>query len=178
MGLAGIIDNANPASGALQGLDVSTYPWWKANVLDNGGTPRAITEVLMQTAMDTTETQSDGEVSAIYTSYGVRRAYQALLQADRVYQNVMKFDGGFKALNYNDIPLFADKDCQANTLYFLDEDHLKLYRLSDWEWMQEDGAILSRVSGEDAYEAVMYKYCELGCSSRNAQTVLKDITEA
>lgn len=174
MGLGGIFS----ATSTLQGLAVTDYPFWKANVLANNGTPRAISEVLMQTAMDTTSTNSDGEVSAIYTTFGVRRAYQALLQADRQYVNTMSYDGGFKALDYNGIPLFADKDCPTGKLFFADEDFLKIYRLSDFNWMDQDGAILSRVSGKDAYEAVLYKYCELGCSARNAQTLLADITES
>lgn len=174
MGMSGIFS----ATSTLQGLDVSTYPYWKANVLANGGSNRSISEVLMQTAMDTTESTGNGEVTAIYTSYGVRRAYQALLQADRVYQNVQKFDGGFEALMYNGKPIFVDKDAPANKVFFVDENQLKIYRLADFDWMQEDGAILSRVSGEDAYEAVLYGYMELGCSARNAQTLLADITEA
>lgn len=173
MGIAGICS----ATTTLQGLDVSNYPWWKANVL-TAGSNRAISETLLQTAIDTTYQQSDGETTVIFTTVGVRRAYQALLSADRTYQNTMEFKGGFKALDYNGLPFMVDKDCKANTIYLLDENHLKFYEMSDWDWMSEDGAILSRVSGEDAYEAVMYKYCELGCSARNTQTVLEKITEA
>ena len=172
MGIAGICS----ATTTLQGLDVSNYPWWKANVL-TAGSNRAISETLLQTALDTTYQQSDGEATVLFTTVGVRRAYQALLSADRTYQNTMEFKGGFKALDYNGLPFMVDKDCNANTIYLLDENHLKFYEMSDWDWMNEDGAILSRVSGEDAYEAVMYKYCELGCSARNTQTVLEKITE-
>lgn len=173
MGLSGIV----ATTGALQNIDPSTYAWWKANVSSNSGTNRALTELMMQTALDTVETVGDGKITAIYASYGVRRAYQALLQTDRVYQNVMKFDGGFSALEYNGLPLFADKDCPANTLFFVDEDKLKFYRMSDFEFMEDDGSVLSRVSGEDAYEAVLYKYAEFGTSARNAHYALKDITE-
>lgn len=173
MGIAGICS----ATTTLQGLDVSNYPWWKANVL-TAVSNRAISETLLQTALDTTYQQSDGEATVLFTTVGVRRAYQALLSADRTYQNTMEFKGGFKALDYNGLPFMVDKDCNANTIYLLDENHLKFYEMSDWDWMSEDGAILSRVSGEDAYEAVMYKYCELGCSARNTQTVLEKITEA
>jgi hypothetical protein len=49
--------------------------------------------------------------------------------------------------------------------------------MSDWSWMDSDGAVLSRVSGQDAYEATLYKYTELACSQRNANFVIKDITE-
>lgn len=177
MGLSGIVSTTDPSSGSLQGLAVATYPYWKAQALSNSGTNRAISETLMQTALDNVEQNSDGQVSAIYTTYGVRRAYQALLTANKVYQNTMDLKGGYKALDYNGLPLIADKDCQANKLYFVDESKLSLYRLSDVDWMQEDGAILSRVSGYDAYEAVLYVYQELGCKARNAHCLLSDITE-
>jgi hypothetical protein len=178
MGLAGIASASDPASGALQGLAVATYPWWKANVLANGGTARAISETLLQTAMDTTEQFSSGTASAIYTTYGVRRAYQAVLSALKQYVNPLELKGGYKALDFNGLPLIADKDCPAKKLFIPDESKLKIYRLSDTEWMDDDGAILSRVSGEDAYEAVLYLYQELGCHERNAITLLDDITEA
>jgi hypothetical protein len=178
MGLSGIVSATDPASGALQGLAVATYPWWKANILANSGTPRAISEVLMQSAIDTTEQLSDGIVSAIYTSFGVRRAYQGVLSALKHYVNPMELKGGYKALEYNGLPIIADKDAPTTKLRFVDESKLKIYRLSDTEWMDDDGAILSRVSGEDAYEAVLYLYQELGCHARNAMTSLDDITEA
>lgn len=173
MGLQGICSTSK----VLQGLDPATYSWWSASVLANGGTPRAITEGLMQTAIDTTETNSDGTVKAILTSFGVRRAYQALLTTNRRYEATLDLNGGKKALDYNGLPLIADKDAPTGKIFFLDTDYLKVYQLSDIDWMQEDGAILSRVPGKDSYGATLYRYLELGCSSRNAQTLLSDITE-
>lgn len=174
MGLSGIFSDTS----VLQNLDPATNPFWRVNVLANGGTNRAISEILMQTAMDTTEQNSDGQVSAIYTSYGVRRAYQSALAALKQYVNPLQLKGGYTALDYNGKPLIADKDAPSNKIFFTDESKLKFYRMSDIEWMEEDGQILSRVSGEDAYEAVLFLYHELGCSMRNAQTILSDITEA
>lgn len=178
MGLEGIVSASDPGSGALQNLAVATYPWWKANMLTNAGTARSISETLLQTALDVVEQNSDGQVSAIYTTYGVRRAYQALLSAMKQFVNPMELKGGYKALDYNGLPIIADKDATAGKLKFVDESKLKVYRLSDLEWMDDDGSILSRVSGEDAYEAVLYVYQELGCHARNAMASLDDITEA
>jgi hypothetical protein len=97
MGLKGICDDADPASGALQGLAVATYTYWKAGDLNNSATNRALTEVLMQSAEDYADQIGDGTCSALFTTYGVRRAYQQLLQAQRIYQNTMKFDAGLSA---------------------------------------------------------------------------------
>lgn len=94
MGLAGIAATTDPISGGLHGLDVSTYAWWKGIVNSNSGTNRAISEVLLQKVIDDVETTGSGKVSAMYTSHGVRRAYQALLTSQKIYQNVQKFNGG------------------------------------------------------------------------------------
>ena len=179
MGLSGIVS----ATSTLQGLDVAAYPWWKATVLANSGTNRAISDTLLQTAIDTLEANSSGMCTAMYTSFGVRRAYQALLTATKQLVNTQKLQGGYEAINYlggshGVIPMIADKDAPANKIFIVDEDELAIYRLADFDWMQEDGSVLSRVSGVDAYEAVLYVYQELGTSMRNAHVLLSDITEA
>jgi hypothetical protein len=173
MGLSGIVSDTS----TLQGLDVATYPWWKAKVLANSGTNRAISDTILQTALDTLEANSSGKATALYTSYGVRRAYQALLTATKQLVNTQELKGGYKALTYNDLPIIADKDAPANKIFVVDEDELQIFRLGDLDWMQDDGAILSRVSGYDAYEAVLYVYQELGCMMRNAHVLIGDITE-
>ena len=174
MGLSGIVS----ATSTLQGLDVATYPWWKATVQANSGTNRAISDTILQTALDTLEANSSGKATALYTSYGVRRAYQALLTATKQLVNTQELKGGYKALTYNDLPIIADKDAPANKIFVVDEDELQIFRLGDLDWMQDDGAILSRVSGYDAYEAVLYVYQELGCMMRNAHVLIGYITEA
>src|SRR5574343_104755 len=179
MGLAGIVSDTS----TLQGLDVATYPWWKATVLANGGTKRPIADTLLQTAIDTLEANSSGMCTAMYTSFGVRRAYQALLTNTKQLVNKQNLQGGYEAISYlggshGMIPIIAEKDATANSIFIVDEDELAIHRLADFDWMQEDGSILSRVSGVDAYEAVLYVYQEIGTSMRNAQVLLSDITEA
>lgn len=173
MGLSGIVST----TATLQGLDVANYPWWKATVLANSGSNRAISDTLLQTAIDTLEANSSGRCTAMYTSFGVRRAYQALLTATKQLVNTQELKGGYKAITYNDLPIIADKDAPANKIFVVDEDELQVFRLGDFDWMQEDGAILSRVSGYDAYEAVLYVYQELGTTMRNAHVLIGDITE-
>lgn len=179
MGLAGIVSATDPISTGLQGLTVALNPYWKASVLANSGTNRSLSLALMRTALDTVETAGNGKTTAIYTTHGVRRAYEALLQADRKYVNTMKLDGGIETLAYDNLPIIADKDCQANKLYFVDESELVFAELGEggFQWMDEDGAILSR-NGKDAYDAVLYRYCELATRARNAHCLLADITEA
>lgn len=179
MGLSGIVSD----SATLQNLTVSAYPWWKSTIQGNGGTNRAITDTILQTAIDAIDSNSGGTCTAMYMPKGVRRAYVALCKAEHQLVNSLDLKGGFKGIAYvggdnGEIAIISDKDAPANKIFCVDENELAIYRLADFDWMQEDGAILSRVSGKDAYEAVLYVYQELGTSMRNAHVLIDDITEA
>ena len=47
--------------------------------------------------------------------------------------------------------------------------------MGDFHWMDQDGAILSRVSNTDAYEGTLCLYEELATDARNAHTWLTDV---
>lgn len=179
-GLSGIVATTDTVTNGLHGLAVASYPWWVATVNGNSSVNRAISEVLLQKVIDDVESAGSGKISAMYTGFGVRRAYQALLTSQKIYQNVQKFNGGYEALTYNNLPIFADKDCQPNKLYMVDESMLKWFQMSEsgFEWMEEDGNILNKVPGYDKYSAVLFNYCELGCMARNAHGRIDDLAEA
>lgn len=163
MGLMGAVDNSDTV---FQTVDRAENPWFKAHVLTGDGDGQnELTLDLMQRAVDRSEETAGGSINAIVTTYHIRRLYASLLQAQRRYINTMELDGGWKALEYDGRPLVPDRDCPDGTMFFLDTTTFKIYRMSDWDWMMEDGAILHRVSGKDAYEAVLYHYGELGCDA-------------
>jgi len=178
MGLKGAIDDGDNVS-TFQGITRSSNLWWKSNVQESSsaGNNYAISEKRMQEAMDKAETEGDGSPSLLITTHAVRRNYVDILVGDKRFVNTIDLKGGFKALDFNGIPLVVDKDALANTMFFVDESTLKIYRASDFDWMDKDGAILSRVSNYDAYEAVLYLYANLGCDACNKSTVMRDITE-
>ena len=195
MGIRGIvtdedIDNINlfdsDYSGAstndpLQGLAVGTYGFWKAQVDAHPGgrytAQRDLTFNLMQKMFDTVEIAAgkDYGPNLILTTHAIRREYLDLCQADRRYVNTMELDGGWTAIDYNGVPFTVDPDAIDGEIYFLTTKDLQVYRMSDYAWMQKDGSVLDRITGYDAYEAVLYRYAELGCNRRNSQGVLCDI---
>lgn len=196
MGLRGIVtdtdlDNVSFNNGTytgltvndpLQGLAVSTYDWFKATVDSHASGryagQRALTLNLMDKMFDSVEEKAGQNYGPdlILTTRALRREYLDLCRADRRFVNSMTLDGGWKAIDYNGIPLTVDNDAIDGEIYFLTTKDLALYRMSDYDWMSKDGAILSRVSGYDAYEAVLFRYAELGCSRRNSQGVITDLS--
>ena len=201
MGLRGIVTDQNmeeimlydmtntpqlPGDGlyvdGLQGLSSETYTWWQANCdIHASGRykgQRALTLNLMDRMFDTVEEKAgkDYGPDLILTTRALRREYTDLCRTDRRFVNTMTLDGGWKAIDYNGIPLMVDNDAIDGEIYFLTTKDLQIYRMSDYDWMDKDGAILSRKSGVDAYEAVLFRYAELGCKRRNSHGVLCDLS--
>jgi hypothetical protein len=151
IGLNQIVTNAN----ILYNVDPASYPVWKSVVDDNGGTDRALSEGTMIKMIDS-------------------------------IRNTQEFKGGFKGLAFTteqgDIPYITDVDCQPKRLYFINEDELKFYReKSEWSFMNRDGSNWQRVMDStgtyDAYQAIMYCYCQLGTHRRNSHGVMSSVIE-
>lgn len=163
----------------LYGIDRTTNYWLKAKRINVNG---EISETIMQQGIDFAEKRAGAKINFIVCSYGVRRAYQYMLQSQKRQFNTLQLKGGWEALEYAGgsqvkIGIVADKYCQAGTMKMLDTNDLAIYQVADWDWMDKHGAVLFPVSGKAAYEAVLRKYCDLGCSRPRGVVELYGITE-
>jgi hypothetical protein len=182
MGIRGIVDDADPPllAGGLHGLAVSSKAFWKAVVKDNSGTDRALTLPLLQDTISSIVEDSDFDESDIDLMIGnlkIRDRYYDLLIQEKRFVNTMKLDGGFTGLEFNGRPFVVDNQTDRGKIYFLTTETLKIYRTSDFDWMEKDGAVLHRLEGKDAYRASLYHYGNLGCTARNANGVLEDLED-
>ena len=170
-----------PDADILQDLAVGTYPWFKAQVMTASAgrytSQRQITPTLMQQMFDKVELKAgkDYGPDMIITTHAIRREYLDYMEARRRSVNTMELDGGWTAIDYNGVPLMVDPDAIDGEMYFLTLKDLQVYRMSDYDWMDRDGAILSRMTGYDAYEAVLFRYAELGVNNRQTSGVLCDL---
>jgi hypothetical protein len=168
------------ATGALYNVDPAVEPVWASTVDSNGGSLRALSEGLMIAMVDSIRRKSGKRPTVIFSSLGVRRAYFNLLQQQRRYTDTKTFDGGFEGLAFHvgkEIPVVDDPDAPASKMWFPNEPSIKVYRDSDWKFDDTDGAIWSRITDVDGYEARAIKYWEVGIKQRNAHGLISDLTE-
>lgn len=182
MGIGGIISDANPPllTGGLHGLAVASKAFWKAQMFTNSGTKRDLTLSLMQEPLSAIATNSDfdeSDVKFLLSNYNIRDKYVSLLVADKRFVNTMTLDGGFKAVDFNGIPLVPDPQCKRSGIFYVVPESLVILRTSDFDWAEKDGAVLSRVANKDAYEAYMFHYGNLACVARNANAYLGDLND-
>jgi hypothetical protein len=174
-GLQSIVDS----TGALHNVDPATTPLWSSYEVAVGG---SFTEAAVEKAVDAVDIASGEFPSLGVTSHGVRRAAAAVLQSNKRIVNTTDLKGGYSAIAI-DTPqgtfkLTADRDCPNGTLFGLNMDHFNEYYSADWEFMDMDGAVLSRVPNYTMYEATLIKISEQATDQRNANFKLRTITEA
>lgn len=164
------------STGSLYGLNKSTHSWLVPYI---GASTGDITEAKIQKAIDTVEERSGGSVNLIVCSWGVRRALQNVFATNKRFVDTMELAGGYKALSYNGIPIYADRFCPEGTMYLLNTEDFALHQLCDWQWLEgDDGKVLKQVAGKPVYTATLVKYADLICSRPCGQGALTGITEA
>ena len=170
------------ATGTLFNIAPGTYPVWASTANGNSGTNRAATDNLFETVIDEIFMQSGEAPNFIVTSPGARRNFAAQLKSQKRFADSVDLKGGFKALTVDagntSLPIAIDRDNPDNTAFLLNTDALTQHQSSDWEFMDEDGAVLNRVAGVDAYEATLFKYHELTTDRRNTHGIITDLLES
>lgn len=160
--------------GSLYGISKTDYPWLKPQIRNLGA---ELSETAMQKQIDLAETRTGSTIDYIQASLGVRRAYIDLLNANKQLVNTLDLKGGWKALSYNGIAFMADKYVLAGQLHMFDLNDWAMYQMSDYDWLDMDGSMFSRVANKAAWEATLAKYCDIGCQRPRGQALISGITE-
>lgn len=171
-GLAAIFDTNR----TLYGLSRADNKWLNPYIKSSTG---ELTEEKIQTAIDYLDENAGSKVNFIVCSYGVKRAFQKLMNTYKKNVDVMELEGGYKTISYNGIPVVADRFCPEGTMYLLNTDDFTLHQLCDWQWLEgEDGKVIKQVAGKPVYTATLVKYADLLCDRPCGQGMLSGITEA
>ena len=164
--------------GTLYGINRTTHPWLNGIVDAVDG---QISEVGIQKNIDNVEVGSGSETNFLITSKGVARAYQNLQTAMKQHVNTLDLKGGWSAMSYTggqkELPIVSDKYVPEGLLFGLDLNDWIMAQMGDWDWLDKDGAMLSRVPDRAAWEATLVKYCDMACQRPRGQFVMTGITE-
>lgn len=161
------IGNAIDDSSTFGAIARSTNFFWQAKVLANGGTPRANTLALMDQLYRESEKRNNEPPDAFFAVQDQRDKYGQLLQANERFVNTTSGDGGLKVLSHKDVPFLVDFAAKTDCIFGPKWASLAIAEAGPIDWMQEDGAILSRVANLDAYEATLvYEFNVIAYNAR------------
>lgn len=166
-GIKNLVPTAANTFGGIDATQAANAYW--DNIRDAAGT--AISQDRLMQAFNKVRI-AGGEVSAIYTSYGVQRAFFNTFTAAINYIEPLKLEGGFQTLNFMGKPIIADIDAPMANVYLLDERFVKFFSNQDWHFLDEDNQPLKWDVNFDAWKSVLARYLNLGASRRNVHAVL------
>lgn len=183
MGLIGLVDNGT-YQWTVGGLSRTTYPQLNSRVQSSVG---ALSLDAIQQNFDVADQLGDAEIDTLACHHSVRRAYLALLEADRRYTagDLQKPDGGTVAakkrssksyVTFGDVPIVEDKYAPYGMLFGLDSRYFKKYVQIKGEWANESGAILRQVTGQDVWTAFYRLWENYHCSRPNTCFRMDGIT--
>lgn len=172
------LDEIVDSSGTLFNVDPASYPVWKSYEEAVSAAP---SDAVFEKALDEIFITSGQDPDLIIASHAAVRAYANSLKTQKRFSGEpLELKGGFKATSVtagrNTLALWAERDCPETTAFIVNTGHLVQFEASDWEFMDEDGAVLNRVPNQDAYEATLFKYHELATDQRNAHGKLTSLT--
>lgn len=159
------------STGTVHGVDSTAAgnEWWQSPVMDAAGA--SFSEDTAQQLVDAVGSSGNGDVELLLTTRGVRRRYIADLKSQKRFTDAdsVKLHGGFKAVMFNEMPLVFDDDLPKGTMFMLNTDALMwVYLEDDWDWVDDDGAILSRSTDRtDSFEGYLAADHDFAVSARN-----------
>lgn len=167
-------------TGSLYGLSRTEYSWLIPYIKDiKSDSETDISEVAMQTAIDTLEEVNGSKVDFIVCSAGVKRNYQNYLASYRSNVDIMDLAGGYKAISYNGIPVISDRFAAPNSMYLLNTKAFNLHQLCDWQWLEgEDGRVIKQTFNKPTYTATLVKYADIICDQPSGQAMITGIKES
>ena len=172
------------ATTALWGIDPAVWPNWASFELATAG---AVSEDMFIQASQEVNLDSGEQLDTWITTPDIHRAVAGLLTSLKRFPTTNEMRGGYSGLDMTDmcqgntgantVSMVYDKDMvEAGVAYGLTMRRWQYYRMSDWEFMQDDGAILNRVPNVDAYEGTLFCYSEMATDGRNAHAKISGIT--
>ena len=182
MGIRGIADDGGVVNDYF-GLSRATFPIMQSYVTTSVG---ALSADLLQRSIDATGSISGADTQKHCMAPDVRRALLAITENDRRYTHeyLMKPDPGTKVakdwkaqLTFGGVPVYVDHFAPFGEWYGLDTSSWRRASMTDGEWADETGAVLTEVTGAvDTYKALYRIYENYYALNPNQSWVMRGIT--
>jgi len=97
------------------------------------------------------------------------------------FVNSTTLNGGFEEVSFSagsgQIVLMADRLAPYGKAHFVDKQHIMQFSPADWDFLSRDGLTVRWVTNLDAFQAILFRYLNLGADRRNTSLVMSGISD-
>jgi hypothetical protein len=190
-GLQKILSTSANSVGGINAASAGNEYW--DNLRDTTGGAITLTGATAPLLVNLNRVISAGadDLIAVTTPGIVRRLFQSSdfagsgATANVRFVNTKTFAGGYSTISFDTgngpVTLASDRHAPWGNVFIIDRNHIKLFSPGDWDFMQRDGLTIrsmgSGASAVDAYEAVLYRYANMGTDRRNSSSRISGVTD-
>lgn len=157
--------------------------FWQSDVISQATDPEISLDTLMIELNRLANAGSPTESLVCVTTPGlVRRLFASEDFKDSVrFVNSTSLKGGFEELSFaagnGPMKLNSDRLAPWGQVLFVDKRHVRVFSPADWDFLSRDGLTVRWVSDYDAFQAILFRYANLGTDRRNTSARLTAFTD-
>jgi len=181
--LTGLQKLISAAANTVGGIDASTAAnaYWDNLRTAVGGAVSLSTLMLDSNRVNAKGGKAD-DIVCLTTPGITRRLFEtADFKTNVRFVDAKTFMGGFENIKFSagagSYNLVTDRLAPWGQLYFIDKKHIKVFSPGGWDFLSRDGLTIRWVSEKDAFQAVLFRYMNLGTGRRNTSLVQTGITD-
>lgn len=180
---AGLQRLISTAANSVGGIDASAAGsrYWD-NLRDTSGGAISLDNLMLNWNKVAAAGARADEVVALTTPGIVRRLFATSdFKSNVRFVDKTAMKGGFSSLAFNvgggDVTLVSDRLAPYGKVHFVHKRHIQVFSPADWDFLQRDGLTIRWVDRKDAYQALLFRYVNLGTNRRNTSLVMSGVTD-
>lgn len=120
-----------------------------------------------------------GQIGIMLTSLGLQRQTFNLMQSQvRYVDKPTQLAGGYESLSVGGYDMVGDRLAPFGQIRLLDKRFIKIFSNRDWHFLDQDGLSTRWVTDQDAWQAALARYINLGVSRRSVHLVMSGLTDS
>lgn len=179
-GLQKLVSVAGATVGGINDAGAGTKIW--ANLRDTSGGGITLDNLQINWNKASNAGLKADQAVALTTPGIARRLFAtADFKSNVRFVDTTTLNGGFEQITFNagggSIKLVTDRLAPFGKVHLLHKKHFRLFSPNNWDFLARDGLTIRWVTDFDAFQAVLYRYANLGTDRRNTSLVMSGLTD-
>jgi hypothetical protein len=179
-GLQNLIPTAANSIGGINAASAG-FKWWDS-LRDTSGGAISLDNLMILWNRVLGAGVDAGDVVTLTTPGLARRLFgTADFKANVRFIDKTAMKGGFESISFSSggpsQTLVTDRLAPYGKVHFVPKSSIKVYSPGNWDFLSRDGLTVRWVDSRDAFQAVLYRYVNLGTNRRNNSAVMSGLTD-